>query len=325
MPLEKVGRIGRREALQIGGVADGGPVIRVRHERGAEKLLNQPPSRTAVGAHAALFHHHVALFVELAHHRMHHPVRLQRRPKLDLVRRQRVHVGGFVIAGERVHAHAAVAFHDLAELVFHHVFVGRRDGVLPGFFQLRQLLRVLPHALNALCLIRGIGLLDFFQRNFLRRVVGGADVGRALEGHVLHHVRQSGFVARVLRRPGVHQREERKHRRLGPLPQNHGQPVGQGLHRNPLFVGRQVLRSQWNSGRQQEQASQFGEPALHRSCASKTRPKLMQSSKLRRDRRVSQTDESSRSGKSAANSSKNTKTQPIGRARDSKAVFLSQL
>ena len=93
------------------------------------------PGGTAVGAHAALFHHHVALFVELAHDRILEAIRLQRRPELKLVRRQRVHVSGLVVAGEGVQADAAVALDDLAELVLDDVLVGIFDGRLPGFLE----------------------------------------------------------------------------------------------------------------------------------------------------------------------------------------------
>ena len=105
-----------------------------------------------------------------------------------------------------------------------------------------QLLRVLADALDALGFVRGVGLLNLFQRRLLGRIVGGADVGRALEGHVLHHVRQAGLVEGVLRRAGVNQGKERKHRGFGASPEHDRQAVGQCLHRDALFVGRQVLR-----------------------------------------------------------------------------------
>ena len=233
-------------------------MIGIGHERRAEELLEQAARGTAVGAHAALFHHHVALLVELAHHRMQQAVRLQRGPQLELVRRHGVHVAGLVVVGEGVHAHAAVALDDFAELVVDDVLVGGLDRILPGLLQLRQLLRILAHALDALGLIGGVGLLDLCQRDLLGGIVGGADVGRALEGHVLHHVRQAGFVQRILRRAGIDHGEEREHRRLGPAPQDDGQTVRQSLDRDPLLVGRQVLRRQRQRQQEQKTAGESG-------------------------------------------------------------------
>ena len=248
--LEEFSRVGGGKALQIGSVADGGPVIGIGHEGCAQELLDQAAGGTAVGTHAALFHDHVALFVELAHHGMHHAIRLERGPQLDLIRRHGVHVGSFVVVGEGVHADTAVALDDFAELVRHDVLVGFLDRILPGFLQLGQLLGILTDPLGALSFVGGVGLLDFLQRGLLGSVVGGADVGRALEGHVLHHVSQTGFVQGILRGAGVDLSEEREDRGLRPAPEDDGKAVGQSLDRDSLFVGRQILRSERQGRRQ---------------------------------------------------------------------------
>ena len=141
MLLEELHRIGRRERLQVRGITHGRAVVRIRRECRAEKLLDQPSGRIAVGAHAALFHHHVALLVELAQHRIGEAVRFDGGPQLNHVRRHGVHVAGVVIAGAGVHAHAAVTLDNLAELVLDDELVGGRHGVFPLLLQLRQLLR----------------------------------------------------------------------------------------------------------------------------------------------------------------------------------------
>ena len=110
-----------------------------------------------------------------------------------------------------------------------------------ALLQLRQLLRILADALGALSFIGRVCLLDLLQGDLLGRVVGGADVGRALEGHVLHHVRQAGFILRVLRGAGVDHGEERKDRGFGSLPEDDRQTVGQGFDCDPLLVGSQIL------------------------------------------------------------------------------------
>ena len=84
-------------------------------------------------------------------------------------------------------------------------FVGCRDGVFPGFFELLQLCGVLPDSLVAFGDVGGIGDLDFCESGFLGGVVGGADLVGAFERHVLEHVGEAGGAAwdpgRSRRRP----------------------------------------------------------------------------------------------------------------------------
>ena len=81
--LEKRGGVGRREDFQVTRPADDAVVIRVREECRGDVLLDDASDGRALGAHAALFHHDVALFVELAKDRMEKALRLEIRPQLE--------------------------------------------------------------------------------------------------------------------------------------------------------------------------------------------------------------------------------------------------
>ena len=87
----------------------------MRLEGGGGELLQQPADGIAVGAHAALFNHHIALLVELAHDRMQEALRFEVGPKFQPVFRKRVVIFGLVFAGRSVQAFGAVAFENLRE------------------------------------------------------------------------------------------------------------------------------------------------------------------------------------------------------------------
>ena len=143
--------------------------------RGVE-LFEQAADGIAISAQAALFDHDVTFFIKLAQHGMKEALRLEIGPELQPIRRQRVVIAGLVVIGEGVEILTAVLLDDLAELVGHHVFVGFGDGVFPRFFQLLQLGLVAAHFFIALGDVSGIGGFDFFQRELLGGVVGGADL-----------------------------------------------------------------------------------------------------------------------------------------------------
>src|SRR6516225_3852087 len=120
-------------------------MIRIRSERRTQELFDEAPRGFAVGSHTALLHYDVAFLVKLTHHRIAEAVALNSGPELDHVRRHRVHVGRLVVARAGVHTYSAVALDDLAELVLDDELVRSGDRVLPGFLQLRQLLRILAN------------------------------------------------------------------------------------------------------------------------------------------------------------------------------------
>src|SRR5208283_4702716 len=140
------------------------PVIWVCFERSGVELLQQPAGGIAVGAQAALFDYHVALFIELAQHGMKKTLGLQIGPQLQPIRGQRVVIGGLVVIGEGVEILAAALLDDLAKLVGHNIFVGFGNGVLPAFFELFQFGLVAAHALVALRDVGGVCGLNLFQR-----------------------------------------------------------------------------------------------------------------------------------------------------------------
>ena len=206
--VEKVLCVGSRERLQVRRIADGGAMIGIGVESCAQKLLDKAPGGSAVGTHAPLFHDDVALFVEVTHYGISEAVGLDRRPKLNHVGGHRVHVAGFVVGGKGVHADSAMALDDFAKLVLDDKLVGGGDSVLPFLLELGKLLGIASDTFDTLSLVSGIGLFDLCERDLFFGVVGGADVGRALEGHVLHHVSQAGLRQRVLGGASVNHGEE---------------------------------------------------------------------------------------------------------------------
>src|SRR5271157_530864 len=207
------------------------------------KLLKQSPEGVAVDAHAALFDHHVALFIKLPHHGMLEALRFEIGPQFEAIDGERVEVLGLVPTGGGVHVLASFAFDDLAKLVAvrRGELVGGRNRVLPGLFELFELLLVAPHGLVALGNVGGIRIFNFHQRNFFASIVARPNRVRSLEGHVLKHVRQAGLAHGILHRSRVHVREERKHRRLGTLADDDGETIGELLDRGALLEGSQIL------------------------------------------------------------------------------------
>jgi hypothetical protein len=90
--------------------------------------------------------------------------------------------------------------------------------------------------------IGGVRRLDFCQGNFFCRVVRGANLVCAFEGHVLEHVGEAGLSHGVLHRAGVHVSIERKDWGLGTLADQYGETVVQLLDRDSLFERCQILR-----------------------------------------------------------------------------------
>ncbi len=107
----------------------------MRFECGRLQRLHQPALRVGFGAHAALFAHHVALFIELAEYRLGEALGFQQEPELDAVGGEAVEILGGIDAGFRVHAHAAVFVDDLGNCVGDHVGIGFVDGRFQVGFQ----------------------------------------------------------------------------------------------------------------------------------------------------------------------------------------------
>ena len=189
----------------------------VRHVGRGQELLDKPADGVRVGAHAPLFHHHVALLVELARHHVGQPAALQPRPKLQAVLRHRPEVLRFVQPGFGVQAVGAVALGHLGELVGNDVLVRLGLGLNEGLFQLGQLLRVAAHGLQVLGLVGVVGRLHLGQRNLFVGVVRGADLAGALEGQVLEHVRQAALAGGIVHVARINKCGVAEDRRFRPL------------------------------------------------------------------------------------------------------------
>ena len=109
--------------LDLAGPADAAAAVVVRHVGGGEELLDETADGVGVGAHAALFDHHVALLVELARHGVGEAAALELGPELEAVLGHGPEVLGVVEPGLGVQAVRAVALGDIGELVGDDVFV----------------------------------------------------------------------------------------------------------------------------------------------------------------------------------------------------------
>ena len=134
--------LGGVDLADFAGPADGAAAVVVGHVGGGHELLDEAADGIGVGAHAALFHDHVALLVELAGHGIGQAARLHPRPQLQAVFRHRPEVLRVVEAGFGVQAVRAVGFGNLSELVGDDEFLGLGLGVEKGLVQrLRAFLR----------------------------------------------------------------------------------------------------------------------------------------------------------------------------------------
>ncbi len=79
-------------------------------------------------------------------------------------------------------------FGDLGELVGYDELLGFGLGVLKGLLQLGEFGGVLADEFAQLGVVGCVGDLDLGEGDLFGGVVGGADLGGALEGHVLEHV-----------------------------------------------------------------------------------------------------------------------------------------
>ncbi len=190
--------------------------------RCGEEFLNQLAHGVALRAHPALFHHHVALFVELTQNRLVVALRFQEEPQLGGVRGEAEEILGQVGRSGGVEAAPAGGLDRQAKFIRHDKFARRRLGGLEFVAQFLELGGVRLVTLAALRVKRGESLLHFFERRFFLRVIARADARAALERHVLEHVRQAGDARHFLRGADVRVRVKRNHGRIVPL--EHDEP-----------------------------------------------------------------------------------------------------
>ena len=203
-----------RDLFEIAHVADHRLAVRVRLERRVHGLLNQRSDRLALRAHAALFHHHVLLLIELAHDGLQEFFRFQEEPQLGGVRRQAEGVACPVLRRAGVQVAAAGALDGVAVFVLDHEFARAFLRRLESGFQVLELLRVRLRTLTPLVAQRQESLVHAVQRVALFLVVAAAQRGRALERHVLEDVRQARDALDLLHAAHIGVSEKARHRRL---------------------------------------------------------------------------------------------------------------
>ena len=241
--VESLG-LGRRDLAELAFPSDIGPMIGMRNISGGKKLLDHAADRVGVYAHAPLLHHHVALLVELARHRIRDAVALHVGPELQTVGGHAPEVLSRVEAGLSVQPARSVGLRNLCELVGNHVLLGILLSGDERLVQLLQLRGVLAHPLAIFGVVRGVSRLHLCQRDLLRWVIRGADVLGALERQVLEHVCQSRLAARVVGVARVHDGEVGEDRSLRPLADNQRESIGQHFRRDALVeAGKKPVRT----------------------------------------------------------------------------------
>ena len=123
----------------------------------------------------------------------------------------------------------------------------------------------------------GPSAIDRVEGGSLLRVVVGAHVGRALEGHVLEDVGDPGDAGHRIDTARIHRGVEREYRRLVPLEDEEGEPIGEAeladlpLERCETFLlsaGLLCESGQWSCPEQNQDGSRGGRqtpPESHRS------------------------------------------------------------
>src|SRR5437660_676729 len=110
----------------------------MRFKCSGEKFLAETALRPAFGAEPPLLGDDIALFVEFAENGMEEALRLEERPQLEAIRRQRIEVDSLVGIREGVDADAARLIEDSREFLRDDVLVRGFDRVFPRFFELRD-------------------------------------------------------------------------------------------------------------------------------------------------------------------------------------------
>ena len=156
--------------------------------RGGEELLPQQAAGAGLDPQASLFHHDVALRVELPQHRVADAVAVEDEPQLGAIGGQGEEVVGDVVAGRGVEALRPVLGEDAVQLVAHVVLAGRILELPQAAAQARERTGVGLVPLTELGGERVGHHVDAGEDRQLGRIVLGADRARALEQHVLEEM-----------------------------------------------------------------------------------------------------------------------------------------
>gem|GEM_PF-3993259 len=182
-------------------------------------------------------------FVELALNGMADATAFKVCPELKAVGGHVPEIVGFIFRGGGVQAFGAVLLCDLREGIGDDELLGCYLGVVKGFFEGSEFGRGLPDLLAELGVVSVVGLLDFDEGELFCRVVGGADLCGALEGHVLKHVGEAGLTLGVVCGAGVHEGVVAEYRGFGALADDEGEAVGEDFYGGALFKAGHILRA----------------------------------------------------------------------------------
>ena len=97
-------------------------------------------------------------------------------------------------------------------------------------------------ALAVLGVVGRVGDFDLGEGDLFGGIVRCADLGGALEGHVLEHVGEAAGALRIVGRAGVDERVEAEDGGLGALADDEGQAVRQDFDGGAFFEAREILR-----------------------------------------------------------------------------------
>ncbi len=147
-----------------------------------------------------------------------------------------------VFFGGRVDADSPVLFGDQRELVGDDELLRFGLGIFKGFVKLLEFGGIAADALAVLGVVGGVGGFDFGESHLFGGIVRGADLSRALEGHVLEHVREATGALRIIGGTGVDEGVEAEDGGFGALKDHEGQAVGQDFDRGALFKACEILR-----------------------------------------------------------------------------------
>jgi hypothetical protein len=195
----------------------------VRLERRGEVRFVEQAAGARVDAHAALFHDHVTLGVELAEDRMRHPVRLEHEPQLRAVRGELDEVERRLVRRHRIQALRAVARQDLIELV-------RHDQRARRVFELVDAVAEAAHrgrigAGPARGHHRVVRRVDTVEPASLRRGIARAHGRGPLEQQVLEQVGDARRADVLVHAADIELRNERDRGRPVPAEQEEAHPV----------------------------------------------------------------------------------------------------
>ena len=222
----------------------------MRFKRTCLQALHQHSLRAGLNAHPVLFAHHVPLLIKLTENRIVEALRFQQEPEFQAIAGEVVKVFSGVLARAGVQTRAAVFLDDLCVSIGNNVAVGFLDCGIELFFENRKLGGIGFLSLVALAIVAVVHALHFLQRLLFSRPVLGSDGLGPLERHVLEHMSDAGFPARIVHRSGVDVGVKRDHRRLVPLENNEVQSVRERKFGDALLeiLKRLGAKEQWAKG-----------------------------------------------------------------------------